>query len=317
MTSQTLFEQLQAKVSEILSRSPAQDVEKNLKATLAAFFSRLDSFGHSRAGWTRASLAVGANFIGPLVGGVLASRLSYRYSYLIVGAVVASPALALPLFHSAARVSTPARHESGEPFLSQFRGLLGNRPLWRVALLQSAGISCNGSYMIYIVLLVVTTLGHSPAAASQLIAAQGIAFVASMFWGGRLFERHSLRILYGGSYTLQAIGLLVTGFLTGHWQLMAGAIAFGLGTGMLTTVSFSRLGGMPGQKGKLSGLFFLITGTGVALGPLWGGLLVRLWGIQAAFIGFVPIVLLALTCVLLPRRSDVKALAATPINQSA
>lgn len=42
MTSQTLFEQLQAKVSEILSRSPAQDVEKNLKAMLAAFFARLD-----------------------------------------------------------------------------------------------------------------------------------------------------------------------------------------------------------------------------------------------------------------------------------
>jgi hypothetical protein len=30
MTSQTLFEQLQAKVSEVLSHSPAQDVEKNL-----------------------------------------------------------------------------------------------------------------------------------------------------------------------------------------------------------------------------------------------------------------------------------------------
>ena len=40
--SQTLFEQLQAKVSEVLSRSPAQDVEKNLKAMLSAFFSRLD-----------------------------------------------------------------------------------------------------------------------------------------------------------------------------------------------------------------------------------------------------------------------------------
>ena len=42
MTSQTLFEQLQAKVSEVLSRSPAQDVEKNLKAMLSAFFARLD-----------------------------------------------------------------------------------------------------------------------------------------------------------------------------------------------------------------------------------------------------------------------------------
>jgi len=42
MTSQTLFEQLQSKVSEILAHSPAQDVEKNLKAMLSAFFARLD-----------------------------------------------------------------------------------------------------------------------------------------------------------------------------------------------------------------------------------------------------------------------------------
>ena len=42
MSPQILFEQLQAKVSEVLSRSPAQDVEKNLKAMLSAFFARLD-----------------------------------------------------------------------------------------------------------------------------------------------------------------------------------------------------------------------------------------------------------------------------------
>jgi len=42
MTPQTLFEQLQATVSEVVSRSPAQDVEKNLKAMLASFFARLD-----------------------------------------------------------------------------------------------------------------------------------------------------------------------------------------------------------------------------------------------------------------------------------
>ena len=42
MTTPTLFEQLQAKVSEVLSQSPAQDVETNLKAMLSAFFARLD-----------------------------------------------------------------------------------------------------------------------------------------------------------------------------------------------------------------------------------------------------------------------------------
>ena len=42
MTDQTLLEQLQSKMSEVLSHSPAQDVEKNLKALLASFFARLD-----------------------------------------------------------------------------------------------------------------------------------------------------------------------------------------------------------------------------------------------------------------------------------
>ena len=42
MTPQTLFEQLQMRVSDVLSHSPAQDVEKNLKALLGSFFARLD-----------------------------------------------------------------------------------------------------------------------------------------------------------------------------------------------------------------------------------------------------------------------------------
>jgi len=277
----------------------------------SAFFSRLSLFGHSRAGWTRASLAVGANFIGPLLGGVCAHYLSYDHSFVAIGAIVAAPVLALPLFRSATPAVAAVRHEVEVPFLIQFRGLLANRELWKVALLQSAGISGNSSYLIYIVLLVVTTRGNSPGEAAQLIAAQGIAFVISMFWGGRLFERYSLPVLYSGSFLLQAVGLLATGSLTGHWLLMSGAVVFGLGTGMLTTVSFSRLGSMQGQKGKLSGLFFLITGTGVALGPLWGGLLVKLWGIQAAFIGFVPIVVVGLICAIMPRRSPVNTLSAS------
>ncbi len=42
MTNPSLFEQLQSRVSEVLAHSPAQDIEKNLKAVLAAFFERMD-----------------------------------------------------------------------------------------------------------------------------------------------------------------------------------------------------------------------------------------------------------------------------------
>lgn len=42
MLNRELFEQLQTKVSQLLAQSPAQDLERNLKALLAGFFSRLE-----------------------------------------------------------------------------------------------------------------------------------------------------------------------------------------------------------------------------------------------------------------------------------
>jgi BMFP domain-containing protein YqiC len=42
MADKDFFDELNARISEALRNSPAQDVEKNLKAMLAAWFSRLD-----------------------------------------------------------------------------------------------------------------------------------------------------------------------------------------------------------------------------------------------------------------------------------
>jgi hypothetical protein len=42
MIKQKLFDEFTARISEVLAASPARDVEKNLKASLAAMFARLD-----------------------------------------------------------------------------------------------------------------------------------------------------------------------------------------------------------------------------------------------------------------------------------
>lgn len=42
MLKQKLVEEFTAKVSEVLAAGPAKDVEKNLKAALAALFAKLD-----------------------------------------------------------------------------------------------------------------------------------------------------------------------------------------------------------------------------------------------------------------------------------
>lgn len=42
MQQNRLFEELSAKVSDLLAHSPAKDAEKNLRALLSNFFGRLD-----------------------------------------------------------------------------------------------------------------------------------------------------------------------------------------------------------------------------------------------------------------------------------
>ena len=42
MAAAHFFEDAMARISEVLAASPAKDVEKNLRATLTAFFNRLD-----------------------------------------------------------------------------------------------------------------------------------------------------------------------------------------------------------------------------------------------------------------------------------
>ena len=42
MQQNRLFEELSSKISSLLAQSPAKDAEKNLRALLASFFSRLD-----------------------------------------------------------------------------------------------------------------------------------------------------------------------------------------------------------------------------------------------------------------------------------
>ena len=42
MTNKTLFEDLSERINEALRNSPAQDLEKNLRALLASWFDRMD-----------------------------------------------------------------------------------------------------------------------------------------------------------------------------------------------------------------------------------------------------------------------------------
>jgi MFS family permease len=93
---------------------------------------------------------------------------------------------------------------------------------------------------------------------------------------------------------MQIVGLLAAGFSSNLLLIGAGAVVLAMGAGLIMATSYSQLGGMRGKKGKISAFFFLIVGTGITVGPVYSGYLSSLYGIRAAFTGFIPVEIAAL-----------------------
>ncbi len=255
-----------------------------------AFFERLNSIGVSRAGWMRAAMAIGLSFLGPLIGGSLAHAFSFQINYLLIGMCILVPVCLLLLLQPN---SSPPPLQLAEtepvPFPAQLRELLANRLLMNTALNQSLTMSSFNAFSVFIIIFLVKTLNCSPGMVSLIISVQGAAFVLIMFCGVAIMRRISSHGLYALCYLLQIGGLVAVGYSDRLWLIAAGSVSLGLGAGLMTTNSYAMLGNLVGKKGKATGLFYLITGAGISLGPVLSGFLVTQFGIRAAFTGFIPL----------------------------
>lgn len=255
-----------------------------------AFFERLNSIGVSRAGWMRAAMAIGLSFLGPLIGGNLAHAFSFQINYLLIGMCILVPVCLMLLLQP--KQSPPPLHLAETepvPLPAQLKALLANRLLMNTALNQSLTMSGFNAFSVFIIIFLVKTLNCSPAMVSLVISVQGAGFVLIMFCGGALMRRMSSHGLYALCYLFQIIGLMAVGYSDSLWLITAGSVSLGLGAGLMTTNSYAMLGNLAGKKGKATGMFYLITGAGISLGPVLSGFLVTQFGIRAAFTGFIPL----------------------------
>jgi MFS family permease len=262
----------------------------------SSFLDRLHYFGLVRAGWMRAAMAIGLSFFGPLLAGQLVRYTSYPVTFAVMSAFIFVPLCFIPGFsveapqHSST-TNTVVEHKS---VMAEFRRLATNRLLLRTGLLQSLAMACNHSFLVFLIILIVKDLGYSSEVASLVVSAQGIGSVVVMFRGGDLADRFRMQKVHLACFLMQIFGLVAAGFSGRLWLIGCGAVVLAMGTGLLMATSYSQLGKMMGKKGKISAVFFLITGAGVAFGPLIGGYLASLFGIRGAFIGFLPLEAVAL-----------------------
>ncbi|KAB2892401.1 MAG: MFS transporter [Burkholderiaceae bacterium] len=201
------------------------------------FMSRLQELGKQRAGWFRAAHVIGMTFLGAM----LATTLFPLYGPLPAfwGAAVIFGVNIVVFLAGVGRGAQPHAHPRREGAQASLLRLL-QLPLARqVALWEFSIQSLNAYFAFYIVIIVLRYLHLPERTAGFAVAAQGMAFVATLVAAGSLVMQRPLasrRI--GGALVLGALlGLAVSGTASGIYLCAA---MLGCGLGLLQIINLTE-----------------------------------------------------------------------------
>jgi len=260
----------------------------------AAFFKNLKLIGKNKAGWYKGSMSIGLTFLGPLIGGYIVQLISYKNIFVYVGIVTLIPIILL--ISLSEKHSTSTRINLIDIFKGQtldFKLILNNKIIRQSILIESLSTATFSCFVTFIVVLIVKNYHLQSYYASWLIILEGGAFILTVFIAGNLLDKYKIHKLYLGSFVLIIIGMTFAVLTNNIIFLGAGTVIMGFGLGMTNLITYSRIGEIEGEKGKISALFAACTGLGATLGPILGGFIGEIFGIQAIFLAFIPMFVLS------------------------
>jgi MFS transporter, DHA1 family, multidrug resistance protein len=239
-------------------------------------------------GWLSTGQLVGS-LIGPTAGGGIADLAgSYRVPFVVTGVLcVISGFCVLKLVHER---FTPPKTSAGKPSPFAAFAVLGRSPglvpLFVVLLLAQF---CVQAVQPVVTLYVQNLLGPSP----NLAFLGGVAFsvtgvadlIASPFLGRRsdvLGYRRVLLICLAGA----ALASLPQAFVESYWQFVAARFGLGLFVGGILPTANALVGRLApaGDRGAVYGTTASAMFLGGSLGPLSGGAIASLFGLNWVFL---------------------------------
>jgi MFS family permease len=278
----------------------AESVARSLKfnAIGGSFYQALSVIGVDKVGWLRGSFSIGLGFGGPLLGGFLLGRDNFALLFLIAVAIQLIPGL---VFARLAAAAPKRRKRFGllmavKLELRAYSALIAHRDVAAALGAEAIVAGCFCGFNTFIGVAAVSELGLPVSAASLFVGAEGLTFVLAMFLLGSAVQRRSYRsaALTG----LGVIALALTGVsLSSRVDCLIGFSALlGAGLGVLSLISATRAGTLPGKKGKVAALFATAVSVGVAIAPVFAGGVAEVFGSRAVFVAFVPACLLLAAC---------------------
>lgn len=256
----------------------------------ASFFKYMNVIGAKKGGWYKGSMTIGSQFFGPLIGGALAVVISFTNYFMLT-----SMFLLVPLFIVGGKGDDlMLKASEKEPELSgalKYYGLLlKNKVLLLATVTECVNSAFFTTFSTFITIMIIEDVGLAVAVAAMLISLRGVANIVVVFFCGRLLDLNN-NYLYFISFVMTAIGLLFLGTSTQIPLLMLGAVIIGLSSGISTLITFTQVGGIDGEKGKIAGIFSFGQKIGTIAGPVLGGIIAELIGVHAIFLFFIPLFL--------------------------
>jgi MFS family permease len=258
----------------------------------ADFFQHMNAIGIEKGGWFKGSTSLGIAFIGPLLGGIAAVYLGYSEYFLFTSLFLLVPLLVLYIGNANGIGAGEPVHLSGSggftASLPYYRQLLKNRVFVSATATDCFNTAFYNTFITFITVLVVHDFGLSPWIAAVLIALRGMAQVLVVLFCGRLLYGNHNR-LYLGSFVMTILGILLLGLSSNLLVLGIATTIIGAFSGLMTLVTFTNIGSIDGEKGKIAGMFTFGGSFGTILGPIAGGILADIYNIQIMFLAFIPI----------------------------
>ncbi len=261
----------------------------------ADFFKHVNTIGIKKGGWFKGSMSVGGALIGPILGGIAIVAMSYKSYFALAGVFLLAPFLViLARTNDGSNLPVKPKNFRLADASNHYKALAKNRSLVSATIIESINGAFFVTFTTFIIVLVIKDLGLSPGVAAMLIALKGGATICVVFLCGQLLRKNNTN-LYLFSFIVTILALLVLGISGNTLHLAIASVVIGMSSGLITLITFTQVGNIDGEKGKIAGIFSFGHGMGSIIGPTFGGIIGDIISVQAIFLAFmVPFGALAL-----------------------
>jgi MFS family permease len=255
----------------------------------SVFLDYLKVVGNDKAGWYRGSNSIGLVFLGPLLGVYLLENIGYGWTFVTISlSLIITVVIARAILADTKRDNDIVAFSFNGTF-GHIRSLLRNKELVEASLAEALAIAAFSCFNTFIIVIALRVFHLSKEVAALLLSAEGGVFILAVFCLDILLKKIGQRNFYLFSISIIILGLALLGGAKNALYLWVGTIFLGIGLGMSNIINVSRIANIDTKKGKVAGFFTLFTITGAMLGPILGGFVGAVFGLQAIFWVLVPL----------------------------